>query len=422
MEKIKTLTLLHIMNVLSLVFMVGNVFLRLFFEGNHYGGLFLWSVVMSVVALLLKKRSGLFGGALIPWVLLPALVEVPLYQMGYLLFVGIFMITLFYKNREDPHYDRVEFEFGVGIAITSVLLFFTVIMGGLRLFNNVAAGYLLIYLLSGVLMLRSLRYLEHTGDVQQLKKINFRAMGIILILSITLSTGVFTRFYQQLRSLLWIGYNVLIDFVLWVFYWPIYFIGSVINYIITTLTDMGGEPEGFGEEGSGDVVGDMEGVHDSLQGNALSDSPVFRILLGILILGLIFFALYKIYSRKAVTRGATETYTERKEVILPNKNRNLWKSIKNLLKPKSKEDRVRIYYQEFLMDLMEKGMVLLPSDTTVDILRKGASYYSEEELSIFRNIYIKVRYGEKAIDNKTYKEAKRIYERIIKKKESLDLR
>ncbi len=419
MEKIKTLTLLHVINVLSLVFIVGNVFLRLFFDGNHYGGLFLWSVLMSGLALMLKGKTRLFGGVLLLWVLLPIMIALPLYQMGYLAFIGIFMLTLFYKNLEDPHYDRIDFEFGVGIAVASVLLFFSLIMGGIRLFNDVAAGYLLIYLLSGVLMLRSLRYLEHNGDEEQLKKINSRSVGIILILSVTLSTEVFMRFYYQLRSLLWLGYNTLIDFVLWVLYYPIYYFGTFLNFIITTLANWAGEPEGFPEEGSENVAGDMENIHESIQGTALGDSPVVRILLGIAMLGAVFFILYKVYSRKAITRGIRETYTEKKEVILPNKNKNLWKTIKDRLKPKSKEDRIRSYYQEFLRSLEEKGVVLLASDTTRDFQRKGEPYFGKEKLSAFRNIYLQARYGEKAIDHETYKEAKEIYESLMKKEEAV---
>jgi len=413
MEKIKTLTLLHVINILSLTFIVGNVFLRLFFDSNHYGGLFLWSLLISVLALFLKTKTGLFGGVLILWVVLPVIRDVPLYQMGYLFFIGIFMLTLFYKNMEDPHYDRIEFEFGTGIAIASVLLFFSLIMGGISLFNDVAAGYLLIYLLSGVLLLRSLRYIEHNGDVQQLRRINFRAIEIILILSITLSTEVFMGFYQQLRGLLWIGYNGLINFVLWLLYWPLFFIGSFLSYIITNFLQ---NPEGFPQEaGGGDVEGDMQNIHRNFDSTSLAESPLFRIILGVILLLVLFFILYKIYSRKATTRGVSETYTERKEVILPNRNRNLWQAIKNRLKPKTKEDRIRMYYQDFLESLKEKGVVLLPSDTTRDFQRKGEAYFAEEELSLFRDIYIQARYGEKAIDQTTYKTAKNIHEKLMKR-------
>lgn len=415
MEKIKTITLLHIINVLSLVFMVGNVILRLFFEGNHYGNLFLWSVLMSGLALLLKTKTKFFGGLLILWVFLPRLWEIPGYQLGYLAFIGIFMLVLFYKNMEEPHYDRVEFEFGIGIAIASVLLFLSLIMGGLSLFNHVAAGYLLIYLLSGVLMLRSLRYLEHNGDVQQLRKINLRAVGMIVVLSVILSTGVFMRLFQQLRSLLWTGYNALIDFVMWVLYWPLYYLGTFINYVIAAIMEWAGEPEFLTEEGSGDVGGDMERIHDSFQGTPITDTPLFRNLLGLIMLVLVFFILYKIYTRKATTRGVTESYTEKKEVILPLKNRALWKAVKNRLKPKSKEERIRGFYREFLEVLGEKGVVILPSDTTWDFQRKGKRHFAGEELSTFRNIYLQVRYGEKSVDNHTYREAKRIYEKLMKK-------
>lgn len=415
MEKIKTLALLHVINILSLVFIVGNIILRLFFEGNHYGGLFLWSLLISALALFLKTKTRFFGGVLILWVALPIIRDVPLFQIGYLAFIGIFMLTLFYKNLEDPHYDRIEFEFRTGITIASFLLFFSLIMGGIRLFNHVAAGYLLIYLLSGVLLLRSLRYIEHNGDVKQLRKINLRAIGIVLILSIALSTEVFMRFYQQLRSLLWIGYNALVNFVLWVLYWPIYFMGSVLNYIITTFLQ---NPEGFPQEGgAGDVEGDMQNIHQNFESASLAESPLFRILLGIALLMVLFFILYKIYSRKATTRGVSETYTERKEVILPNRNRNLWQAIKNRLKPKSKEDKIRMYYQDFLESLKEKGVVLLSSDTTRDFQRKGEPYFVSEELSAFRDIYLQARYGEKSIDQATYKMAKNIHDKFMKKKE-----
>ncbi|NBG88032.1 DUF4129 domain-containing protein [Isachenkonia alkalipeptolytica] len=414
MEKIKTLTLLHLINVLSLLFMVGNVLLRLFHDGHHYGGLFLWSLLMSGGMLFCKGKTRFFGGWLLPWVLLPLLMEIPLYQIGYLAVVGLFILLLFYKNMEDPHYDRIEHEFGVGIAIAGVLWFFILLMGGVRLFNNVAAGYLLIYILSGVLMLRSLRYLEHSGDHEQLKRINLRSVGIVVVLSIILSTDFFMKFFQQTRSLLWMGYNLLIDVVLWVLYWPIYYIGTFINYIIAAIMQ---EPQGFTEEGGQDVAGDMQEIHENVRATPVAESPVFRILIAIILFAAVFFILYKVYTRKAMTRRINETYSENKEMILPNKKGDLWNAIKSRLKPKTKEDRIRIYYGEFLEKLEAQGAVLLPSDTTQDYHRKGKAFYSENELARFRSIYLQVRYGEKAIDSKTYKEAKGIYGKFINKEE-----
>ncbi len=414
MEKIKTLTLVHLINILCLLFMVGNVFLRLFYDGNHYGGLFLWALGMSATAVYVKGKTRYFGGLLLPWVLAPLLIGLPLYQILYAGIIGIFMLTLLYKNMEEPHYDRIEFEFGVGMGIAGVLWFFILLMGGIPLFNNVAAGYLLIYILSGVLMLRSLRYLEHNGDKEQLKKINLRSMGIIVGLSIVLSTEGFMRLFHQGRSLLWMGYNRLIDLVLWVLYWPVYYLGTFINYIVEAIMQ---EPQGFSEEGAQGVGGDMQEIHESLRGAPGAGSPMVRVLIAVALLGAVLFILYKIYTKKAMSRGIRETYRENKEVILPNKDRNLWKAIKNRLKPKSKEDRIRMYYQDFLGTLKEKGVVLLPSDTTLDFQRKGEAYFGKEELSLFREIYLQARYGGKAIDQATYKRAKNIHENLMKREE-----
>ena len=421
MEKIKTLTMLHLIHKLSLLFTVGNLFILLFFvsshEGNHYGGLFIWSLVMSGLALLVKEKTKYYPGLLIPWILLPLILEVPLYQIGYLGFLGTFILTLLYKNSEEPKYDLVEFEFGVGIAVAGGLMFFTLITGGLRIFNNVSAGYLLIYILSGVLMLRSLRYLQYSGEGEKLKKINFRAIGIILILSITLSTQIFMNLFQQLRTLLWMTYNAMIDVILWVFYWPLHYFGVFLNEVFRIIVEWISRMDGVQEEGPAAVSGEIEIIRKSFERGALEDNTLFRTALGIAVIALIFYVLYKMYIRKGMTRGISETYTEKKEVILPNNNRNLWKTVKDRLKPKSKEERIRMYYQGFLQRLREEGVILLPSDTTGDFQRKGEPYFDEKELTVFRHIYLQARYGEKAIDSETFKVAKNTYNKLMTKEE-----
>lgn len=415
MEKIKTLTLLHLVNILSLLFVVGNLVLRLFYDGNHYGGLFLWSLLMSVLLLYLKEKTRYYGGALILWVVIPWIIGTPPYQIAYVGLIGLLMVLLFYKDTEEPLYERIEFEFSIGITTAAVFLFFALIMGGLQLFSNVAAGYLLLYILSGVLILRSLRFLEHNGDIAQLKKINRRAIGIIGVLSIILSSNFFMNWFLELRGLLWKGYNLVIDFVLWVLYWPIYWIGTLMNYLLITFINWIRQRGSLPQEGSENVVGDMEEIHETIRSTGAADSPLFRIILGVGLLVLLIFVLYKLYTRKAMTRKISETYTERKEVILPTKEGSYWENLKKRLKPKTKEERVRQYYRGFLEGLAEKGVVLLPSDTTGDFHRKGEAFFSAEELRVFRNIYLQVRYGEKEIDRKTYKEAKRIYEELTKK-------
>lgn len=425
MEKIKALTLLHLTHKLSIFFILGNFIILMFYEGshlgNHYGGLFIWSLLMCGLTIVVKEKTKYFPLMLLPWVAIPWFLEVPLYHVGYLAFLSLFIVALFIKNKEEPNYDTIEFEFGLGVALSIFLLLLSFITGAVEIFNNVAAGYLLIFILSGVLLLRSLRYLEYNAGGEHIKKANLQSLGIILTLSIVLSTPLFMSLFQEFRSFLWRAYNALIDFVLWVFYWPIYYFGIFFNEVFRRMEawfrrmqeDMDEDLQGTSES----VPEEMEQFMEALEGSGLAENPILRFLLGGLVIILIFYILYKLYVRKGISRGVKETYTERKEVILPNKERGLWQRVKNRLKPKSREERVRSYYRGFLHNLEGKGVVLLDSDTTKDFYRKGSPYYSEEDLLRFRNIYLQVRYGNKPVDSKTYKEAKALYAQLVKDQE-----
>ena len=84
----------------------------------------------------------------------------------------------------------------------------------------------------------------------------------------------------------------------------------------------------------------------------------------------------------------------------------------SIFAPKNPRLAIRYYYRKFLKICLEKGCPALKGDTSEDINKNNRNNFSLENIGRLRELYIKARYSEHAINNSESKEARDLVKRL----------
>ena len=111
-----------------------------------------------------------------------------------------------------------------------------------------------------------------------------------------------------------------------------------------------------------------------------------------------------------------DEYTEEKELILRKEEtaKRAKKDFFNFLKPKNYNEQVRLYYQKYMRKCIDRDVEITEMDTTEEINNKSQIRFDKNIIDDIRNIYIKIRYGEKESTKEIVKEMGEYYKEIKK--------
>ncbi|MDP3386183.1 MAG: hypothetical protein Q8S24_03025 [Eubacteriales bacterium] len=413
MMKTISLNIMKLLNMLSLIFLSGNMLLLFVIEGDHHGFLFLWSLLCSVLSYVIKAKGKFFFASIVPWVGFPAVLQLPDYQVAYLAAVGSLVLVILRKNFEDVDYAQSEKIFMSGLFLGAGFLFTSLLFWRLKAFSDYAAGYMMIYVISGVFILRSLRFLQYSHDYKKCESINRKALAFILMLSVVISSNAFITLLGKAFQLLSGVYVYLVKIILTIIIVPLSYLakwfynGAIWFLGLFELNEMTN-----GSELDGNL--DPDQIFETTMHYISSDNMLFRLLLVVFTTLFVFYLLYRVYARHSFISHVEECFIENKEILLPQHGRKIWLGIMDRMTPKTREEKIRAYYKEFLAILQKRGVVILPSDTTEDIHIKAQSFYASDSLSFFRDVYCVIRYRNSTVDTNTYNKFKHIYKRMKK--------
>lgn len=407
--------LIKIINLIALIFVPFNFVFGVFGYSNRSGLIYLWLCIMGfIINYFNKKKTRL---TVITGVVLfaPLIIAKSNLQLIYLGANCIMTMLVVLKGMNTIKYDLELDIFRKGVYIC-IGVFILSLFGGIHLFNSYSAYYVIIYLVSSILLLRDIRFMEYNKESMEGKRINYRHSIFIVLISITLSISNVREIVVKIIKTF---YNFIINIFMYLFSWLFIGIGYLISILSNIISDLiksaGVEPKGEELKGLSEKIVLPRSESEVLALKVLTN-PWFKIFLKIFVIAIIGFILFKIFSSMVNRENDEEDYSEEKEFIsrVDRANRKTSKKFFDFIKPRSSNDQIRRYYQKYMKKCIDNGIEISECDTTEEIGNKSRKRFDNTIIQGIRDIYIKIRYGEKDATKEIAKEMAEYYNNIKK--------
>lgn len=299
---------------------------------------------------------------------------------------------VFVKDDELTYYLFLDrFDFGVKVILFISSLFILTV--SISVLNKTIAGMILIYLITGVVLLRNLRYLNIGNVSKKISRYNFIINFLLVLTSLVISLEKIRLYLFSFISLL---YQRLVDLFFYLFYWFFIIVGVAFDFLSKYIKN--------NIKSNNKIIPKASDVNKikELAEARLKDSNyyfVISLIVKTFIILVFVIIVFKIIKRVAYKPIKTEFYKDEREFIYDGKiKENILKKVVEVLKPKNNNDVVRIYYSKLLKKL--QGLIeIKASDTSMSIKAKSDSYIERAKNQEIRDIYIRARYSEDLIDD-----------------------
>ncbi|MBC7319562.1 hypothetical protein H5T89_02855, partial [bacterium] len=375
-----------------------------------------------------KKLIAVFL-AVLPF--LPILLMKDTLDIIFVFIVGLYNLYLLSRIVKRLTYGSSVEEFE---KVSPIVIIITIISIAVSLafpdkaiiYNRAVLPYFVVYLVSTVILLRTLRYIEYSSsENKDINKVN-------LIYSIGIITISFLLSLPTIRTILWRGITVGFTYIISIFLmglaWLIFGILYLFDKIVALLGRFfkpvkRGLPEIKTDELTNRILnmarmGESKEFVEKKATTSSNANQILIIIFSIVILLIVAYIAYVLFRRyESRQKPKEEDYIETKEFITIKKEEgsNVLKRILERFRPKDPIEKIRLYYKKYLLMCKEKEIGLKESDTTLDIYTKSKDFFNKEVLPRIREIYIRVRYGLENPSNETVKEFIALYKRINSK-------
>lgn len=357
---------------------------------------FAWTIAVSLITALISRKSGFFN-------ILILLILAPLYYFNsksarlltgtVLIFTFIYIKTSLGKVNYYEYVRKLKITYLIIIVATVFRLVFEDMTGSV----GYALPFIIIYVLTSILLTRTMRHMDSNLDITALRGSNIR---YALITAMGFAIALYEKVGASIVKIL--------DKVIDLIYYPL--------HLLMRNTSLERNWERQVDE---EII--LEALEDSVALLAPEDPSNLALAqkvgtiintLGKIIVGisfvLILFAIYEFLIRKERSPHEAREYREEREYIRKNKKKR--RIFKERL-PKEFNEQIRYYYRRFLNKLKKDKMEVLHGDTSLDINNRAEGVYNENIIKM-REIYIETRYGGKDADENKVKEMERLYKEL----------
>lgn len=338
----------------------------------------------------------------------------------YYAVIDLYAVYASLKPARFITYINCTEEFKRGAFITVIILILAMAFSNISIIEDAVIPYSIVYFVSSVVFLRTLRYTEYNSNDKRINKINVKYSAII---TITAFLAGIKPIRETAVMIFGLSYNIISELLLKVFSWVIIGVAYIVQFVIYLLkliyeNKLTGDEEEVVEKGS---IGESDFLRDDFADNIINffnKNHIFSIILKLMIFSIILYVIIRLLRRKNKSERFLEDYKETKEQLNINGSgeEKLGKRISDLLKPKSPSEYIRFYYRKYLLMSIKKNVDITKKDTTLEIKQKTEKIFREGPLDKMRDTYIRVRYGEYAADKNASKEFRKCYDEIERSK------
>lgn len=394
--------ILEVISIVSFIYSLLILFFP-FASINEIFIIFIWSIMVSIATAYGYKRSKLCQ--IMALLLLVPLIFFNSIKSIYFVVISAFLIYAyitksFMKGCLSEYIDKLKKTYIVYVVVGVLLL---VIAEGYYNFINPSIPFIIIYLVSTTMLIRSIRHLEAGMDIKKIRQLNYKYLGAISVISLIVSLDKLRNsiFYMIKQT-----YLFLIDIVMKILYYPFMIIMIGVNKVIIFIQNMirnsSDEHKQLVEKFTDELP-----VEKNVQ--TVISSPTSHRLIEILLIILTIYLIYKLILKSGNRTYKGLEYTEEREYIKDPKEKK--KRFFREKYPKELKEQIRYFYRRYLEKLDNKKVQILKSDTSLEVNEKAEEVF-KEGIEKIRNIYIDSRYGDKDLDKNKVEEMKGLYKNL----------
>jgi hypothetical protein len=340
---------------------------------------------LAIALLFVNRTTGIIG-AVIPYIYMLYIVIKDDYHVNYYRFKDLF-INLFY-------------------AILPLLLI-VFLVKNIELFNKVSLQYVMIFIISGLYLMRTSRHGQEIINNKKFMMMNAAVIITTTIASIVLSTDAIL---QVVIIAVKLAYSKILV--------PI--VNGIIYVLFLPMALLFNRAAKY-EEAPPAPFEIPENVEQEIERYMVEDPServfsIFAYIMAIALLAFLIYGLIKVFSVRKKRRfiNYAEGVKEQRSFLDDEDKRN--KNEKHLFNKSI--NQVRYWYKRFLMLCSKRKMSILENDSSNTIYIKSSNIFGNhvEDLNNMKEIYRKARYDKEDIDSYDVKTIKNIYKNLEKEK------
>lgn len=338
-----------------------------------------------VIALLLTKSITGIIGVIIPYIYMLYVVLKNEYHVNYYSFKDLF-INLFY-------------------AILPLLLI-VFLAKNIELFNKVSLQYVVIFIISGLYLMRTSRHGQEIINNKKFMMMNSLVIITTTIASIVLSTDAILNIV--INAIKFLYSKILVPIV-----------NSIIYVLFLPMALFFNKAEKY-KEAPPAPFQIPENVEEEVKRYMMEDPSekvfsIFAYIVALAFLAFIIYALIKVFSvrKKKKLVDYPDGVKEHRSFLDDDERNKNEKQIFN-----KSINQIRYWYKRFLILCSKRKMSINGHDNSYTIYEKSSNIFVNhvEDLNNMKEIYRKARYDKEDIDNKDVKTIKNIYKNLEKEK------
>lgn len=404
-------------NLIGLLFIPLNYIFGVFGYHNKNGLIYLWLCIIGFILNHFYRQKSKILFLAIVILFLPLLTAKSIDQLIYLAIYCITAILVILKGMSVIRYDIESDIFKRGLYLCLGTFILSLALGSNSVFISLSSYYVIIYLVSSVILLRNLRFLEYNRDSREGRRINNRNSIIIVLFSGLLSISNITVI---LIGIIKNAYFYIADLFMHMFAWVFlsigYLISAAINVLMAIIKKLGSNTQKLEPILQDSNINPPQVKEGEVLIDRLLNNAAFQVAVRAFVIILTVYIILRLFRGLTKRESENEEYSEEKEFIINSKSGD--NSSRNrfldFMKPRSNEQKVRQYYQKYIKRCLDKDIEINEMDTTEEIRNKSQKKFEKTIINNIRNIYIKIRYGEKEASKETVKEMGEYYSAIRK--------
>ena len=392
--------ILELISSVSFIYALILIFIK-FIPMSQLAGVFIWTVISAIIVSLSLGKSK-FHNLTILLLLAPLLLYRDIKYILLILTTTIIISLYIQSSLKKGKYLAYVDMFKKTMILYIVVLYLKILSTMFQWFLGGESIYLIIYLLSSIVLIRSIRHLDTNMDSLSIRNSNRKYILAIIGVFII---GTMESFRYILIKLATKAFEA-VEFLVYIVAYPII---KFMYWFFGIFEDMESEPEEiiFGESVIPDITEPevIEGFVEYTQNNYL----VLKIIAATILFIIVIYILYKLLSKTGGKNYIGLEYTEHREFIKDEKKKR--RSFFGERYPKEPKEQIRYYYRKFLAKLYKEEIAIKKQDTSLDVNKKAIDSFGEE-VNHLRALYIDSRYGDKKIGKDEVEKMKELYKNL----------
>lgn len=397
---------LKMLSELSLLFIIANSVLSIGLTGVTSVFPVLFYAAVAALAYWMEEKHSKQRLFLLPLLLIPVFLCGNNYGTALTIgLAGLYVGLLIWQQRYYMDHDTQCDRFRTSLAAVCCLTFAFVILLGL----DYIVPFVLLFLLSGIYMLRLIRQDAEIFNETKFRVLNLLTIGGIILLTMLVSSDAFLSFCGMILAKI---YSILIIPV----FYAIYAFGYTLYYIIVKVLFTGDYSNATDQLQSNISNNMQEMMMTGTEEPLVDGTPFLMILKGVILLvGILIVLLWVFNTQKGRSKkeeGSLREAYSAVTVIRPEE-----KVYADRIPPREPRAAVRYYYRSFLRLCQTLGHEFPRFYTSKTIENTVSHQFDESTLHRLRQTYIRARYSEQEI---TKEDVSVIKEQVKKLKKASD--